>query len=47
LAGAKWFSNLDLKSGYWKVDVHPDDKKKTEFSTGQILWHFMAMHFGP
>jgi hypothetical protein len=34
LAGAKWFSTIDLESGYWQVDVHPDDKEKTEFLTG-------------
>jgi hypothetical protein len=38
LAGAKWFSTLDLRSGYWQVDVHADDREKTAFSTGQGLW---------
>jgi hypothetical protein len=46
LAGAKWYSTFDLKSDYWQVDVHPDDKDKTAFSTGQGLWHFTVMPFG-
>jgi hypothetical protein len=35
LAGGIWFFTLNLKSGYWQVDVHSDDKEKNVFSTGQ------------
>jgi hypothetical protein len=45
LAGAKWFSTLDLKSGYWKADLHPDDKETTAFWTGQGLWQFTVVVF--
>ncbi|GFS68374.1 hypothetical protein TNCV_3000561 [Trichonephila clavipes] len=46
LSGNTWFSTLDLKSGYWKLELHPDDKEKTAFITGQVLWQFKVTPFG-
>ena len=43
LAGAKWFTTLDLISGYWHLEVHPDDKEKT---TPDGLFEFKVMPFG-
>ena len=31
LAGSCWFTTLDLISGYWQVELHPDDEQKTAF----------------
>ena len=45
LAGGKWFSCLDLCSGFWQVRLHPQDKEKTAFSTTQGLFHFTATPF--
>lgn len=28
LTGSVWFITLDLKSGYWQVEFHPDDQEK-------------------
>ena len=46
LSGAQWFSTLDLCSGYWQVEVDPNDRPKTAFSHGSGLFHFNVMPYG-
>ena len=46
LAGCKYFTTLDLASGYWQVALEEVDKEKTAFSTPQGHFEFNVMPFG-
>ena len=46
LVGSIWFSTIDLKSGYWQVEVAPEHQEKTAFCTQDGLFEFNVMPFG-
>lgn len=46
LEGAKWFSTLNLSSGYWQVEMDVTLKEYTEFNSFQDLYEFNVMPFG-
>ena len=46
LTGSKWFSCLDLNSGFWQIGLDPVDKEKTAFATSLGLYQFTVMPFG-
>ena len=46
LGKAKYFTSLDLKSGYWQVLMDEADKEKTAFACHCGLFEFNVMPFG-
>lgn len=47
LKGSKYFSKLDLRSGYWQVAMREEDKAKTAFSVGPLgFYECNRMAFG-
>ncbi|KFD59900.1 hypothetical protein M514_27917 [Trichuris suis] len=46
LAGARYFSTIDLLSGCWQVELTDRAKETTAFITHDGLFHFNSMPFG-
>ena len=47
MAGCSWFSTLDLKSGYYQVEIDEEDKSKTAFTAGPLgFYEYNRMAFG-
>lgn len=46
LGGMKYFSTLDLSSGFHQIEIKEEDKEKTAFSTPQGHFEYERMPFG-
>ncbi|CAF4417489.1 unnamed protein product, partial [Didymodactylos carnosus] len=46
LNGAKYFSTIDLSSGFWQVELDEESKDKTAFVTHEGIFQFNVMPFG-
>jgi len=44
--GSQWFSVLDLKSGYYQIEMEEEDKAKTAFVCPLGFWEFQRMPQG-
>jgi hypothetical protein len=43
---SKYFTTMDLMSGYWQVMIKPEHRHKTAFITNRGLYEFVVMAFG-
>ena len=46
LGGSKFFSSLDLRSGYWQAAIDPAFADKTAFVTRKGTFRFTVLSFG-
>ena len=46
MKGAKWFTILDLASGYHQIAMDERDQEKTAFLTPMVIYEYTRMPFG-
>ena len=46
LDGSKYFTSLDLKSGYWQIPLDEDSKEKTAFTSFMGLYQYVRLPMG-
>ena len=46
LGDTRYFTSLDLASGYWQVALDPQTSNKTVFATHRGIFEFDRMSFG-
>ena len=46
LSGVRFFSSLNLKSGYWQIRMEDSYKDRTAFACHRGLFNFKVMAFG-
>jgi hypothetical protein len=44
LSGSYFFTTVDLKSGYWQIEMHPDSIQYTAFVTPDGHFEFLRVH---
>ena len=46
LSGTSVYSTLDMKAGFWQIELHPSAREKSAFVTHNGLYEFLVMPFG-
>src|SRR5436190_23161589 len=46
MTGAKYYSTIDLSNSFYQIELTPESRKYTAFSTGYALYNFKRLPYG-